>query len=278
MKEYILSPEALVMTSGSSIGTQKKYYDNGYWYKQNNLGYEGLAEYFATRVLQCSNVKVFVEYEPCVVNGRPGCRSKNFLTEDETFISFQRLHEMYEGTELNDKIRVIPDTESRIEYVLDFIKEKVNLDCREYLSNILSLDMLLLNTDRHFHNLGIIANRKENIYRPAPIFDNGNSLLSDFERFDKEPLIENIDKVIGQPFSANLENQASVCGINLKINYRKLGELLKNEQESRGLSVLKYQLKRYEQELSMEKEFEIAKDSNPIKRPNPNERGFEPER
>lgn len=31
--DYVLSPEAMVMVSGSSIGTQKKYYDKGYWYE-----------------------------------------------------------------------------------------------------------------------------------------------------------------------------------------------------------------------------------------------------
>ena len=33
IKEYRLSPEALVMVAGSSIGTQKKFYEAGYWYK-----------------------------------------------------------------------------------------------------------------------------------------------------------------------------------------------------------------------------------------------------
>lgn len=84
-------------------------------------------------------------------------------------------------------------------------------------------------------------------YRPAPIFDNGNALLSDWERFDKEKLQDNIDKVIGQPFAANLEIQANTAGIGLKINYRKLAEALKGMPQSRGLDVLKYQLDRYQE-------------------------------
>ena len=43
IKDYNLSPEAMIMVSGSSIGTQKKYYAKGYWYKQNRIGYEGIA-------------------------------------------------------------------------------------------------------------------------------------------------------------------------------------------------------------------------------------------
>ena len=51
MKEYKLSPEAMVMVAGSSIGTQKKFYEKGFWYKQNNIGYEGTAEYLASKFL-----------------------------------------------------------------------------------------------------------------------------------------------------------------------------------------------------------------------------------
>ena len=43
VKEYVLSPQALVMVQGSSKGTQPKYYEKGYWYKVNNLGYEGFS-------------------------------------------------------------------------------------------------------------------------------------------------------------------------------------------------------------------------------------------
>ena len=44
MRDYRLSPAALVMVQGSSKGTQPKYYEDGYWYKVNNVGYEGLAK------------------------------------------------------------------------------------------------------------------------------------------------------------------------------------------------------------------------------------------
>ncbi len=44
------------MVAGSSIGTQKKYYEKGYWYKQNHVGFEGVSEYLASKVLSCSNI------------------------------------------------------------------------------------------------------------------------------------------------------------------------------------------------------------------------------
>ena len=86
----LVTPDALVMVAGSSIGTQKKFYEHGYWYKQNNLGYEGTAEYLSSVVLSCSNIDRYVTYERCTINGCPGCRSANFLAEGETYVSLER--------------------------------------------------------------------------------------------------------------------------------------------------------------------------------------------
>lgn len=245
MRDYQLSLAALVMVQGSSKGTQPKYYEDGYWYKVNNVGYEGLAERLASMILRHSNVTNYVEYEQCMVNGRPGCRSKNFIQRSESFISFQRLYELYTGENLQNDIRVIAELGDRIKYVIDFIFDHTGMDCSEYLSQILTLDMLILNTDRHFNNLGIIVDAETGIYSTAPIFDNGNSLLSDWEKFHKDTLEENIEMIYGQPFSASLEAQAEYAGIGLAIDYDGLERELENENASRGLQVLKYQLARY---------------------------------
>lgn len=245
-KEYRLSPQALVMVQGSSKGTQPKYYDNGYWYKVNNLGYEGYAEYLVSRVLECTNADSYVKYEPCTINGRPGCRSKRFIGENESFLSFQRLYDLMTGDSLQERIRLISEVPDRIGFVTEFILENTGLDCSRYLSQILTLDMLVLNTDRHFNNLGLIVDSSTGRYKAAPIFDNGNSLLSDWDRFDGETMEENLGKVYGQPFSASLETQAREAGIGLKIDYDRLWLILNNEPGSRGVDVLKYQLKRYQ--------------------------------
>ena len=71
--------------------------------------------------------------------------------------------------------------------------------------------------------------------RPAPIFDNGGALLSDHGKYDAETIEENIDKVVGRPFSANLELQAEAVGIDLKLDYAKLEKLLEKEPDSRAL-------------------------------------------
>lgn len=121
------------------------------------------------------------------------------------------------------------------------------LDMREQLGRITTFDMLILNTDRHFNNIGIVADISQNQYRNAPVFDNGNSLLSNLQEFPyDEDIVKNIEQVIGQPFSASLESQAMELGFGLKVDYARLNEMLRNEQDSRALETLWIQLEKYE--------------------------------
>ncbi|MCM1134244.1 MAG: hypothetical protein NC400_01590 [Clostridium sp.] len=254
INDYILSPEAMVMVAGSSIGTQRKYYEDGYWYKQDRVGYEGIAEYLSSLVLACSNVEEYAAYEKCKINGRSGCRSANFLKSGEAYISLQRLYDTYTGGQLSERMRLIDAVGGRINYTVDYVKEKTGLDIREQLGKILTFDMLILNSDRHFNNIGIIADVASEKYRNAPIFDNGNALLSNIGEFPfDEPIESHIEKIIGQPFSVNLERQAWELGYGLKINYDKLYSLLDKEPETRALKVLQFQLKRYEEILKEHK-------------------------
>lgn len=109
-----------------------------------------------------------------------------------------------------------------VSHMIDFIFDHTGLDCSEYLSQILTLDMLILNTGRHFNNLGILVDAETEICSTAPIFDNGDSFLSDWERFHKDTLEENLELVYGQPFSSSLEAQAEYAGIGLAIDYKRL--------------------------------------------------------
>ena len=245
--DYRLSPDALVMVAGSSVGTQKKFYDHGYWYKQNNLGYEGTAEYLSSVVLSCSNIDRYVTYERCTINRAPGCRSANFLAEGETYISLQRLYDTYHGGQLLERIRLIDLVKERIQYVLGYVQDVIGLDLSEQLGKLLAFDMLILNTDRHFNNIGIIADTRQQLYKNAPVFDNGSALLSNVGMFDFDTSVkDHIENIIGQPFSASLERQALEAGIGLKLDYRALREKLQKEPSSRALDVLWIQLEKYE--------------------------------
>lgn len=106
---------------------------------------------------------------------------------------------MITGVSLQERIRLISEVSDRICFVREFILENKDWDCSRYLSQILTMDMLTLNTDRNFNNLGLIVDSSTGIYKAAPIFDNGNSLLSHWDCFGEETMEENLEKVYGQP-------------------------------------------------------------------------------
>lgn len=242
-----LPAEAMVSVSGSSTGTQVKYFYKNIWYKLNKVGYEDVAEVLVSKVLSCSNIKNYVSYKKCIVNKKKSCYSSNFLKKGESYISLQRLYQLYFNRELVDAVRSMEDVKSRIDYVIEFVKKITKLDITEYLGKMLTLDMVILNTDRHFNNIGLVVNSEMNNYKLAPIFDHGNALFSNISEFPFDSSMEdNIEKVVGQPFCANLERQAMELGFGLKVNYQKLYEILKEEPETRAIQVLKNQMKRYE--------------------------------
>lgn len=244
MKDYCIPESGICITEGSSDGTQIKYFYDGKWFKQDANGYEGLTEYVVSCVLECSNIDDFVRYEQCKINGKDGCLSESFLSEGESFYTFERLHKMFKGRNMVDEVMMLSDVESRIRYVVKFLNDAINLDCSRYISDITALDALILNPDRHFNNLGVIYNENTNIYRTAPVFDNGAALLSNTLRFPFYNTIEdNISSVVGQPFCAKLELQAYYAGIKLRIDYNRLyRQYLDLMPNSRCIDVLKYQI------------------------------------
>jgi hypothetical protein len=55
--------------------------------------------------------------------------------------------------------------------------------------DMILLDVIIVNTDRHFGNFGLLIDNKNNtIVKPAPIFDNGLSLFYDALDDDFEDL------------------------------------------------------------------------------------------
>jgi len=268
----------------SSMGVENKYYKDGYWYKQDIGGYEGLAEEVCSMILRHSNlgeravgtsgndgerglnkdnekdngkdnekdnekdngsvIRRYVEYEECTINGKSGCRSKNFLREEEELVTFKRLYEVVCGGDLTNKVYTIPDVEGRIRFVIDFVKEYTGVDCTNYLCNVLSFDMLTLNTDRHFHNLALIRTKEG--YRECPIFDNGAAFLGNYGMFPPyEELEELIMHASAKPFSGSFEQQAMVLGTGIRLDFDAIYAEMERIRHRRLRAVLGYQLERY---------------------------------
>lgn len=176
LENFLISDSYLVRTSGTSDGTQDKFFKDNKWFKLDRYGGEGLAEYTASQILKLNgmNPNQYVDYVPCLINGKPGCYSTNFLSENESFITLYRLYKNVTGRDLATVCSKM-DYDDAIDYVINFVQVQTNVDIREYLANTFILDEVILNEDRHFNNLGILYNETD--FRTAPIFDNGKSFL-----------------------------------------------------------------------------------------------------
>lgn len=200
----------------SSKGDQPKWLIKNQYYKADHMGYESLSEYLVSELLKRSNITNFVEYTPVTIkyNGKEliGCESKNFLKKGEELFTFERLHRAYTGKELYKTVWQMNDVKDRIVYTVDFIEKVTDLkNVGEYLTAIAEIDMLFLNEDRHFNNLSVIRNQK-NEFRLSPIFDNGLSFLSD-TKIDYPlgtDIYQAISKIKAKPFSTDFDTQTDI--------------------------------------------------------------------
>ena len=179
-----------------------------------------------------------------IYNGVSGCRSKNFLKKDQELITFYRLYYNEMGKNLAAVLNNMEGMEERIEYVLDFIKQSCRIDIRDYLKKVLTLDMLVLNEDRHLNNLAIIM--ENDSFYPSPIFDNGVSLLTANQSVNWNFSIEeNVKRVTARPFSGSHEKMVNYLGIGFEMNCTEALARLESEPQSRERDVLIYQIHRY---------------------------------
>ena len=205
LQEITIDNRYAITDKGTSDGTQIKYFKDNYWYKIDRYGGEGEAEALASVILKlCAYPsKKYVTYHQIIINGRPGCMSRNFMRRNEQFVSLYRLYRNVTGRDLASVTQMM-DYDDAIEFVLDFVLTHTAVDLRAYLADIFALDELILNDDRHFNNLGLIYNGTK--FRPAPIFDNGKSLFIGNKKYDPDKDIkENKKKAFAKAFSGSFE-------------------------------------------------------------------------
>lgn len=245
MFEEEIQEEYIVIQGGTSEGTQIKYRKDGFWYKKDHWGQEGLAEYLSSRLLEYSSLDPaeYILYEQGTINGEMGCRSRDFLKPGEELITFYRLYYNEMGRDLSQVIAGMDEMEERIEYVITFILQSCALDVRDYLRKILTLDMLVLNEDRHLNNLAVIS--RDNQFIPAPIFDNGVSLLTANQSVNWHfSMEENVKRVVARPFSGSHKKMVEYLGTGFTLDKEGALKWLESEPESRERDVLIYQIQR----------------------------------
>lgn len=243
-----LTEDYLVDTDGTSDGTQMKYFSKGYWYKTNNEGEEDIVEYLVSKLLSFTDMpkEYYVRYERGLVNGKKACRSKTFINPDETFVTLDRMHVNVTGQRLHEAIRLMKGIEESAKYVLVFFKDVIHLDLSPYFSRVFTADYITLNEDRHFHNLGVIMS-VDGKYRPAPIFDNGKSLLNTNPSINYRLSIEqNIKRVTARPFSGSHKRTFEYFGKGFHLDKESALAWLETEDDTFYKEVLLYQLKTIE--------------------------------
>ena len=239
-----LNSEYIVETVGTSEGTQIKYKKGGYWYKLDNRGNEGLCEYFASKFLTFTSLskEEYVLYEQGMINGRPGCRSKDFIGDSsKELITLYRLYSNETGENLAKVVAGFDDMEDRIGYVINFVKKVCGIDYTGYLRKIITLDAIILNEDRHVNNLTLLYDGKD--FRPAPIFDNGCSLLTaNQSKKMNADISDNVKRVIAKPFSGSFEKQYKYFGQGFTFDKNEVLSWLETEPKSEERDILIYQV------------------------------------
>lgn len=215
-----LSDKYLVRVNrNSSKGNQLKWKKDDIWYKADNLGYEGLAEYMVSSLLKKTNVADFVEYDLTSIeyNGISfcGCSSKSFLEPNEVLITLPRLFTMYLNEDIYMECERLDRTEvDCIKYVADHVSRITGLtDFGKHLTLLLEMDAFFFNEDRHFHNIAVIYNEETRVFSYCPIFDCGCALFSDTRMY--YPLDKSLEeceaKVKAKPFSPSFDDQVNAA-------------------------------------------------------------------
>lgn len=163
------------------------------WIKEGNEIYlikagskDGVEPYSEFLASQLANLicRYSVPYDIVVYHNKITGKCPLFTTED---IGFAPAWKFAGGTNIQE--------------LLDFYK---SIGCSEQFKEMLVLDAVILNIDRHGGNHGVLVdNKTQNIIDMAPVFDHNRSLLyqmKDFELGFYEYLVDDLKPCIGDNF------------------------------------------------------------------------------
>lgn len=249
----------------SSKGNQLKWEDNGIWYKADYTGYEGLAEYMISHLLQKSTLSEdeYVLYDLEEIKYKDqiykGAKSTSFLKEGWQLITLERLFKNFFGESLYISIYHIAEHEERFRFLVNQVERMTGLkNFGVYLNKLFTIDAFFLNEDRHTHNIAVLMNEKGE-FAYCPIFDNGAGLLSDtlmdypLKGDVYELMRESKSKTICDNYDEQLDISEELCGVNVKFSFteKDVRELLQNvteyseEEKRRVEAIVCAQIRKY---------------------------------
>ena len=169
----------------SSKGNQLKWENEGIWYKADYTGYEGLAEYVISRLLDYSNLQEeeYVKYEIEQIRYRNqvylGAKSRNLLSGDWQIITLERLFKNRFNQSLHSALWNIQDVKERMKFLCDQTERITGIKgFGIYMTKLLTIDAFFKNEDRHTHNIAVLMNAAGE-FQLCPMFDHGAGLLAD---------------------------------------------------------------------------------------------------
>ena len=134
----------------------------------SNTGNEPYSEYYAAQVAKALGVNA-IEYGLSQWKGELCSTCELFTSKEYSFLPVGRVV-----------------TSGGMKAVREYY-EKLGQEFVDALNDMLVLDAIIMNTDRHFGNFGFIVDNNTNkIVAPAPLFDHGNALLNFAGRDDLE--------------------------------------------------------------------------------------------
>lgn len=116
----------------------------------------------------------YVTYELDVLNGAPASVCENFLTSEEEFIPAHYI----------SKVIQQQSHHSEYQHYLECCNCIGAAGVSSFLDKMIICDDILSNSDRHWHNFGVIRNIETLECSPAPIFDSGSSLWHSKSEYD----------------------------------------------------------------------------------------------
>lgn len=148
--------------------------------------YEIFNEIIASIVMDILEID-HIEYKLIIDNEEIYCGSKNFVNYNEDLVT---AYQLKNSKKQNNNV-------SLYEHLLSIYKSLNIPDYKKKLNQMLLVDYLLANSDRHLNNFGVIRDAKSlEFLRIAPIYDTGSCL--GFDVNDKT--LENLDDVNWKPF------------------------------------------------------------------------------
>ena len=123
-------------------------------------------EVLATAIMKRLGIEC-VEYTLTLLGDKPYSACKDFITSETELVT---AHNMLKSVKK-------PNDKSVFEHYIDCCKELGIADIQHNINQMLTLDFIIVNEDRHLNNFGLIRNAETLEYiSAAPIYDNGTSM------------------------------------------------------------------------------------------------------